>query len=396
MEKDVVIVGYARIPIGKFGGALKNVKTPYLAAEAIKALLRRTGIDVRLIDEVIIGSTLMGGMGQNIARHAALLAGLPPSVSAFTVDRVCSSGMQAIIEAVRALRLGDVELVIAGGAESMSTAPLALPHDARWGIRHLILREFKLIDLMVYDGLYDPVAEMLMGQEADRVAIERGLTREELDWIAYQSHMRAWKATEQRLFTEMEPFDARINGERVYLDRDEGIRPDTSLEKLAGLKPAFMPNGLHTAGNSSQLSDGAAALLLTTIEKAKELGLKPIARIVGYAWHMVETWRFTEAPSYVVKKLLTRLGWSVNDVDLFEINEAFASVIAIAHRELGVPYEKINIFGGAIALGHPLGATGARIVTTLISALKYKGGKRGIAALCHGMGGATAIAIEML
>ena len=396
MSQEVVIAGFVRTPIGKFGGAFKNVKAPYLAAEAIKALIRRVGIDGKLIDEVIFGSTLQGGMGQNLSRFAALLAGLPNSVGAFTVNRVCSSGMQAIIEAVRALKVGDVSLVIAGGAESMSTAPLAISHEVRWGIKHLINRDFRLIDLMVYDGLIDPTNMMLMGQEADKVAMEHKVTREELDRVAYESHMRAWRATENRYFRELEPVDTVINGEKVYLDRDEGIRPDTSLEKLAKLKPAFGPNGLHTAGNSSQISDGAAALLLTTKEKAKELGLKPVAKIVGYSWHAFEPWRFPEAPIYAIRKLLNKVGWSVNDVDVFEVNEAFAVVNILVHRELGIPYEKMNIFGGAIALGHPLGASGARIVTTLISALMHTGGRRGVAALCHGTGGATAIAIEML
>ncbi|GAB6946425.1 thiolase family protein [Vulcanisaeta sp. JCM 16161] len=396
MSQDIVITGFVRTPIGKFGGAFKNVKTPYLAAEAIKALIRRTGIDGKLIDEVVFGSTLQGGMGQNLSRFAALLAGLPIEVSAFTVNRVCSSGMQAIIEAVRALKVGDVSVVIAGGAESMSTQPLALPHEARWGIKHLIGRDLKFIDLMIYDGLTDPTNMMLMGQEADKVAMEHEITREELDKVAYESHMRALRATENKYYLELEPVDTVINGERVYLDRDEGIRPDTSLEKLAKLRPAFGPNGLHTAGNSSQLSDGAAALLLTTMDKARELGLKPIARIVGYAWHMLEPWRFPEAPIYVIRKLLNKVGWGINDVDVFEVNEAFAVVNVLVNKELGIPYDKMNIFGGAIALGHPLGASGARIVTTLISALMHVGGKRGVAALCHGTGGATAVAIEML
>jgi len=392
----VVITGFVRTPIGKFGSAFKNVKTPYLAAEAIKALIRRTGIDGKLIDEVVFGSTLQGGMGQNLSRFAALLAGLPSSISAFTVNRVCSSGMQAIIEAIRALKVGDVNVVIAGGAESMSTQPLALPHEARWGVKHLIGRDLKFIDLMIYDGLMDPTNMMLMGQEADKVAMEHEITREELDRVAYESHMRALRATENKYYLELEPVDTVINGEKIYLDKDEGIRPDTSLEKLAKLKPAFGPNGLHTAGNSSQLSDGAASLLLTTMDKAKELGLKPVAKIVGYAWHMLEPWRFPEAPIYVIRKLLSKVGWSVNDVDVFEVNEAFAVVNVLVNKELGIPYEKMNIFGGAIALGHPLGASGARIVTTLISALMHVGGKRGVAALCHGTGGATAVAIEML
>ncbi|MGC9152435.1 MAG: thiolase family protein [Vulcanisaeta sp.] len=396
MSQEVVITGFVRTPISKFGGAFKNVKTPYLAAEAIKALINRVGIDGKLIDEVVFGSTLQGGMGQNLSRFAALLAGLPNSVSAFTVNRVCSSGMQALIEAVRALKVGDVNVVIAGGAESMSTSPLVVSHEVRWGIKHLIGRDLKFIDLMVYDGLTDPTNMMLMGQEADKVAMEHEITREELDKVAYESHMRALRATENKYFLELEPVDTVINGERVYLDRDEGIRPDTSLEKLAKLKPAFGPNGLHTAGNSSQLSDGAAALLLTTMDKAKELGLKPVAKIIGYAWHMMEPWRFPEAPIYVIRKLLSKVGWTINDVDVFEVNEAFAVVNVLVNKELGVPFDKMNIFGGAIALGHPLGASGARIVTTLISALMHVGGRRGIAALCHGTGGATAVAIEML
>lgn len=396
MDQEIVITGFVRTPIGKFGGAFRNMKTPYLAAEVIKSLINRSGIDGKLIDEVVFGSTLQGGMGQNLSRFAALLAGLPDNISAFTVNRVCSSGMQAIIEAVRALKVGDVNIVIAGGAESMSTQPLALPHDARWGLKHLIGRDLRLMDLMIYDGLMDPTNMMLMGQEADRVAVEHEITREELDRVAYESHMRASRATEGKYYLELEPVDTSINGERVYLDKDEGIRPDTSIEKLAKLKPAFGPSGFHTAGNSSQLSDGAAALLLTTMDRARELGLKPVARIVGYAWHMLEPWRFPEAPIYVIRKLLSKTGWGIGDVDVFEVNEAFAVVNVLVNKVLGVPYEKMNIFGGAIALGHPLGASGARIVTTLISALMHVGGKRGIAALCHGTGGATAVAIEIL
>ena len=394
-DKAVVVAGYVRTPIGKFGGALKNVKSPHLAAIAIKALLKRTGVSPRDIDEVIFGSALQGGMGQNVSRYAALLAGLPESISAFTVNRVCSSGMQAIIEAYRELVLGDASLIIAGGVDSMSTQPLALPSEYRWGVKHFIGKSPQLLDLMVYDGLIDPTNMMLMGQEADMVAKANEISRDELDEYAYMSHMRAVKAVQEGLFKEVEPIDEVVNGERVKLDHDEGIRPDTSLEKLKALKPAFGPNGLHTAGSSSQLSDGAAALLLTTEAKAKELGLKPIARIIGYAWHMVEPWRFTEAPSYVIEKLLRKLNLKVSDVDYFEVNEAFAVVNVLAHRRLGIPYEKMNIFGGAIAIGHPLGASGARIVTTLITGLKHVGGRIGIAALCHGTGGATALALEL-
>jgi len=393
---DVVIVGFVRLPIGKFGGAYRNVKPQYLAAECIKKLLDRVGIEGKLVDEVIIGCALQGGFGQNIARQAALLAGLPVTVGAYVVNRVCSSGMQAVFEACRQLKLGEARLIIAGGVESMSTCPLAITHEARWGIKHCVLKKQEIIDLMVHDGLLDPMTMMLMGQEADKVAREHGVPRELLDWIAFESHRRAWKATEGKLFVDMEPVDMHVGCEHVVLDHDEGIRPDTTLEKLAKLKPVFTPEGPHTAGNSSQLSDGAAMLLLTTYDTAKELGLRPIARVIAYDWVAVDTWRFTEAPVYVIEKMLKKLGWTVNDVDVFEVNEAFAVVPALVNKYLDVPFEKMNILGGAIALGHPLGATGARIITTLIAALKACGGKRGIAALCHGTGGATGIAIELL
>jgi len=392
----IVIAGFVRTPIGKFGGALKDVKTPHLAAFVIRKLLERTGLTGKEVDEVVFGSTLQGGMGQNLARYAALLAGLPVEVSAYTVNRVCSSGMQAIIEAYREIAVGDASVVIAGGAESMSTPPICLPDDARWGLRHFIGRRAELRDLMVYDGLTDPSNRLLMGEEAELVAREHKITREELDWVAYESHMRAWRATENKWFEEMEPIDGELGGVRVKLDRDEGIRPDTTPEKLAKLKPAFRPDGVLTAGNSSQLSDGAAALLLTTEEKAKELGLRPVARILGYSWHMVEPWRFVEAPLYAVQKLLKKLGMGINDFDYFENNEAFAVSNVLFHRFFNVPYDKLNVFGGAIALGHPLGASGARIVTTLISVLRRMGGRRGIAALCHGTGGGTALAIELV
>ncbi|ACB39202.1 thiolase family protein [Pyrobaculum neutrophilum] len=391
---DVVVVGYVRTPIGKFGGAFKDVKPPHLAAFTIKKLLERTGVDGKLVEEVIFGSTLQGGVGQNVARYAALLAGLPVDVSAFTVNRVCSSGMQAIIEAYREIALGDASVVIAGGVESMSTQPICVSHEARWGLRHSIGRRFELTDLMVFDGLTDPATGMLMGEEADMVAKEHKIAREELDKVAYESHMRAWRATENKWFDDMEPVEGEFGG--VKLDRDEGIRPDTSLEKLAKLKPAFKPDGLHTAGNSSQLSDGAAALLLMSEEKARELGVKPIARILGYSWHMLEPWRFTEAPVYAIQKLLRKLGVSVDYFDYYEANEAFAVVNVLVNRVLGVPYDRMNVFGGAIALGHPLGASGTRIVTTLISVLRRMGGRRGVAALCHGTGGGTAVALELI
>ncbi|ABP49921.1 thiolase family protein [Pyrobaculum arsenaticum] len=393
---EVVIVGYARTPIGKFGGGLKDVKTAHLAAFAIRKALDRAGVEGKFVDEVIIGSTLQGGQGQSLARQAALYAGLPVTTSAYTVNRVCSSGMQAVIEAYREIALGDADIVVAGGAESMSTAPLAFAPEVRWGVKHLIGRGQQLLDLMVYDGLTDPVNGLLMGEEAEMVAKEWGLTRQELDLVAYESHMRAWRATENKWFLDLEPIDDVLGGVRVKLDRDEGIRPDTTVEKLAKLKPAFKPDGVLTAGNSSQLSDGAAVLVLASADKAKELGLKPVAKVLGYSWHMVEPWRFIEAPIYAVQKLFKKLGMDASQFDYFENNEAFAVNNVLFHKALQVPYDKLNVFGGAIALGHPLGASGARIITTLISVLKVKGGRRGIAALCHGTGGGTALAVELI
>ncbi len=394
--REVWIVGYARTPIGKFGGALKDVKTAHLAAFAIRKALERIGLDGKPVEEVIIGSTLQGGQGQSLARQAALYAGLPVTTSAYTVNRVCSSGMQAVIDAYREIALGDADIVVAGGAESMSTAPLAFSSETRWGVKHLIGRGQQLLDLMVYDGLTDPTNGLLMGEEAEMVAKEWGITRQELDQVAYESHMRAWKATENKWFLDMEPIEDTLGGVQVKLDRDEGIRPDTNLEKLAKLKPAFRPDGVLTAGNSSQLSDGAAALVLASSDKAKELGLKPVAKILGYSWHMVEPWRFVEAPIYAVQKLVKKIGMGLDQFDYFENNEAFAVNNILFHRVLQVPYERLNVFGGAVALGHPLGASGARIITTLISVLKVKGGRRGIAALCHGTGGGTAVALEII
>ncbi len=388
---NVVIVSYVRTPIGKFGGALKDVKPPQLAAFVIKKLLTRVGLSGREVEEVIFGSTLQGGSGQNLSRYAALLAGLPEDVSAYTVNRVCSSGMQAIIDAYREIAVGDASVVIAGGVESMSTAPICLTEEARWGFKHLMGKRVELRDLMATDGLVDPTNGMLMGEETELVIKKHEIKREELDWVAYESHMRAWKATEYKWFDDLEP----IEEEWGRLDRDEGIRPDTTLEKLAKLKPVFRPDGVLTAGNSSQLSDGAAAVLMTSEEKARELGLKPVAKILGYSWHMVEPWRFVEAPIYAVSKLLKKLNVGIDYFDYFENNEAFAVNNVLFHRAFGVGYDRINVFGGAVALGHPLGASGARVVTTLLSVLKKRGGRRGIAALCHGTGGGTAVAVEL-
>jgi acetyl-CoA C-acetyltransferase len=395
--RAVYIVSAVRTPIGKFGRSLARLPAVELGAIAVREALERAGIEPKQVEFVVMGHVIRAGTGMDTARQAAIRAGIPLEVDAMTVDMVCASGMAAIITAAQAIRAGDYDIVVAGGMESMSQAPFIIPSTTRWGVRHLIGKRLEVLDAMVYDGLTDVFLGKIMGEEADMVAREHGYTREQLDEVAYESHRRAAYAWDHGLFKdEVVPVDVTYNGERVYLDRDEGVRPDTSLEKLAKLPPAFGPNGLHTAGTSSQLSDGAAALVLASEDKVRELGLKPQAKIIGYAVGGVETWRFPEAPIHVVRKLLSRLGMSIADFDYFENNEAFAVNNLLFRDLLGVGLDRLNVFGGAIALGHPLGASGARIVTTLINVLRRKGGRRGIASICHGLGGAAAVALELV
>ncbi len=395
--RTVYIVSAVRTPIGKFGRSLARLPAVELGAIAIREAVSRAGIEPRDVEFVVMGHVIRAGTGMNTARQAALKAGVPPTVDAMNVDMVCASGMAAIITAAQAIQAGDYDIVVAGGMESMSQAPFLLPAEVRWGLRHLITRRAELLDAMVHDGLLDVFTGKVMGEEADMVAREHGYSREELDMVAYESHRRAAAAWEQGAFRdEVVPVDVTYDGERVHLERDEGVRPDTTPEKLAKLPPAFGPDGLHTAGSSSQLSDGAAALVLASEDKVRELGLKPLARVLGYAVGALETWRFPEAPVHVVRKLLSKLGMGVSDFDYFENNEAFAVNSLLFRDLLGVSLDRLNVFGGAIALGHPLGASGARIVVTLINVLRRKGGRRGIASICHGLGGAAALALELV
>lgn len=390
--REVLIVGMARTPIGRFGGKLKDFPPSELGAIAIKAALERSGVDPKDLGIVYMGHVIRAAHGQNTSRQAAMKAGVPPEVDNVTVDLVCSSSQMAIINAVQGIKVGDFDLALAGGMECMSHSYLAIDPSVRWGIRFLLGREMKLIDTMYYDGLTDSIAGRVMGEETEDLIKERGIGREELDQVAYRSHMRAAEATDKGYF-KAEIVPVKVAAEEF--DYDEGIRRDTSLEKLAKLRPAFRPDGRLTAGNSSQISDGAAAVVLASSDKVEELGLKPIAKILGYSWTGVKSERFNEGPTPATRKLLAKLGMTINDFDLFEVNEAFASNNVIFRQDFGVPYDKINVFGGAIALGHPIGASGARIVVTLINALKVKGLKRGIATLCHGTGGGTAIAVEL-
>ncbi len=391
--ENVYIVGMARTPIGKFGGSLKDWPAPKLGAVAIASAIRRSGLDPEDIDEVIMGNVLQAFIGQNPARQAGLLAGLPASVPGYTVNKVCASAMKAVALAAQSIALGENKVIVAGGMESMSMAPYVIPSRWRWGVRFAFAGE-KIYDIMVHDGLTDPHTGLLMGEEAEATGEKWGIKREEADDFAVSSHLKAAEATERGYYArEIEPIK---KGDEVILDRDEGIRPDTSLEKVARLKPVFKPGGTITAANASQLSDGAAALVLASRDVVEEKGLKPIARILGFASASVEPKDFVEAPIPATEKLLKMLEMSIEDFDLFEHNEAFALASLVVSKGLKIPLDKLNVFGGAVAIGHPLGASGARILVTLINALQVKGGRRGLATICHGGGGAQSMAIEIV
>lgn len=389
--RDVYIVDAIRTPIGKFGSALAKYSAVELGSIVIKKVLERNPVDPNEIDAVIMGHVIRSGTGQSTARQASILAGVPKHVDAFNVDMVCASGMAAVIAGSSLIKSGSADVVIAGGMESMSRAPFIIPYEYRWGVRLLYGRVTPIIDALVYEGLTDPLNEKIMVQEADMVAIERGYDRRRLEEIALESHVRAHRATESGYFSkEIVPI---VEGDKVVLDRDEGIRPDTSLEKMAKLPPVF-PGGVHTAATSSQISDGASALLLASEDAVGKYGLRPRAKVISHSWYGTETWRFVEAPVYAVRKLLSKLSMSVDEVEVFENNEAFATSTAVFEDMLNVPRSKINLFGGAIALGHPIGASGARIITTLLNVMEHHNYKRGVASVCHGVGGAAAILIE--
>jgi len=387
-----VILGFARTPIGKFGGIFKDIPAPDLASIAIKAALERSGVSPEEVDEVIMGNAISAGVGMNPARQAAVKAGIPWRVPGFTISKVCASGLRAVSLAASVIKLGEAKVVVAGGMESMSNAPWMLGSKWRWGAKFSYPGE-KIVDLMVYDGLTDPHTGMFMGEEADLTAKKFGITREEADKFAVRSHKLASEATEKGYFRD-EIVEVEANGVKHY--RDEGIRPDTSLEKISKLKPVFRPDGIVTAANASQLSDGAAALVIADEEFAERRGLRPVARIIGWNSAAVESKDFIEAPIPSVRSLLEKLKMKISDFDLVEHNEAFAVATLVVMKGLGIPEEKVNVFGGAVALGHPLGASGARILVTLLNALRKKGGTRGLATICHGGGGAHSLAVELV
>ncbi len=397
-DRDPVIVSAARTPIGKFLGAFGSLPAPQLGAVAIREAVKRAGIEPALIDEVLMGQVVTAGAGQAPARQAAIGAGLPDTVGAVTVNKVCGSGLEAAMLAASLIKAGDGDIYVAGGMESMSTAPFLLP-EGRTGHK---FGHTQLIDAVVQDGLWCPFEKQSMGNAAEFIADKYEVTREEMDDLALKSHQKAVGAIETGKFkAEIAPVEIKdAKGRVIVIDTDEGPRRDTSLEVLAKLKPAFKADGRVTAGNAPGLNDGGAAVVVMSRAKAIELGVKPLARIVGYTHAAVQPlWLFI-APAKAMPKLLTKIEWSMNDVDLIEINEAFAAqVIADARgmEQAGYAWDwaKVNVNGGAIALGHPVGCSGARVLSTLIYALKDRGLQRGLATLCLGGGEAVAMAIEM-
>jgi len=393
---EAVILSAARTPIGKFRSVLGNVPIARLGAAAVRAAVERADLpEPAQIDEVLMGNVVSAGAGQNLARQTGIFGGLPSSVGASTVNKVCGSGLKAVMLAAQAIRAGDGDLFVAGGVENMSRAPYLV--DGRMG--ELRYGNVTLKDSLQVDGLWCAFEDWSMGDAAEFIAEEYEVTREAMDRLALASHRKAVAAIDAGKFkAEIVPVEIPGRKGVEIFDTDEGPRRDTTLEALAALKPAFKKDGRVTAGNAPGLNDGAAALVLASQAKAEQLGRRPMARVVGYAQAAVDPKYIFAAPAKAIPKLLEKIGWTLAEVDLIELNEAFASqVLANGYElaEMGWDWEKINVNGGAIALGHPLGATGARILTTLLYALKDRGLQRGIAALCLGGAEAVAVAVEI-
>lgn len=391
--KDVYILGGARTPIGSFQGVLSSVSAPKLGATAIKAALERAGVRPDQIDEVFMGCVLSGGLGQAPARQAMIAAGLPNSIPATTVNKVCGSGMKTIIMGAQAIQCGDAEIVVAGGMENMSLTPYAMP-EARTGYR---MGNATVVDMMVNDGLWDPYNDFHMGNAAELCSRECGISRETQDEFAIESYRRALAAQESGFFkNEIVGVEVpQRKGDPVLVEMDE--EPGKSnLDKLPTLRPAFDKTGTVTAGNASSINDGAAAVVLASAEKAESLGLRPIGRILGYGGFAQAPEWFTTAPAGAIENALSRAGKTLDQMDLFEINEAFAVVAIAVSAKLGIDRAKLNVNGGAVALGHPIGATGTRLVLTLLSALRQRGGKLGVASPCIGGGEALGVVVENL
>lgn len=390
---EALIVSAVRTPVGKYLGGLCEVPAPQLGAVAIAEALRRARAGVAQVDEVIMGNVLQAGLGQNPARQAALKAGLPDTIAAFTVNKVCGSGLKSVMLAAQAIRAGDADLIVAGGMENMSRAPYLL-FGARAGWK---FGDQKAVDAMVHDGLWCAFEGWHMGEAAEHIAGKCGVARADQDRFAVQSHQRAVAAWERGLFSaETTPVTVGSGPKARTVTRDEGMRPDTTVEALARLRPSFREGGTVTAGNSSMLSDGAAAVVVASPRMAERLGIRPLARIVAYSTSGVAPKDIFIAPVFAVRQVLDRAGVAMKDIDLFELNEAFAAQMLACGKELQLEEAKVNVNGGAIALGHPIGASGTRVLVTLLYALEQRGLRRGLAALCLGGGNAVAMVVERL
>lgn len=389
---DAFIVSGVRTPIGALNGSLAEVPASQLGAVCIKEALSRAGVAAEDVDEVIMGNVVGAGQGQNPARQAAIRSGLPDSVGGTTVNKVCGSGLKSVMLAAQGIRLGDIRVAVAGGMESMSRAPYLLP-GARSGYR---LGNGELVDSVVYDGLWDVYSDVHMGTYGDRCAEKVGLTRQDQDDFAVLSYTRARQAQADGVFqSEIVPVSFQVRRNEVVVSDDEGPGKFNE-EKLRGLRPAFGGDGTVTAGNASSINDGGAAVVVASDSVCDEKGVTPKARIVGMSTHSRQPEWFTLAPIGAIEKLLEQTGWTVDSTDVFEINEAFAAVTLAAQRELNIPAEKVNLYGGAVSLGHPIGCSGTRILVTLLNALERTGTRRGIAALCIGGGEGVAMAVERL
>ncbi len=392
--REVFIVGGARTPIGSFLGSLKNFKASDLGGFAIKEAMERAGVSGEDIGEVIMGNVVSAGLGQAPAKQALIKGGIPATVNSFAINKVCGSGLKAVELAADSIWLEKNEVVVAGGMESMSQAPHLV-----WGVREGVkFGDLKMKDAMIFDGLWCAFDDQHMGMTGEVIAEKFGATREEQDVYAASSHQKALHAIEKGyLKEEIVPVEVpQRKGDPIVFSVDEGPRPDATVEKLSRLRPAFDKEGTVTAGNASSLNDGAAAVVVASEDAVKEKNFTPLARIVGTGNNALEPKMVMYAPKGAIEKLLANIGWNLADVDLFEINEAFSSQLVVLIKELGLDREKVNVHGGAVALGHPIGATGCRILVTLIHALKHRGLRKGIASLCLGGGDAVAMAVEIV
>jgi acetyl-CoA C-acetyltransferase len=392
-DTDVVIISGVRTPIGKFQGSLSELSATKLGAIVVQEAVKRAKVDPAKVDECIMGNVVSAGLGQNPARQAAIYGGLPPEVGAMTVNKVCGSGLKAVALAAQAIQTGNSDIVVAGGMESMTNAPYLLP-QARKGYR---LGNAQIIDSMVQDGLWDVYNNYHMGITGENVAEKYGITREQQDEFAVNSHRKALSAIKECSFkAQIVPVEVpgKKKGETILFEKDESPREDTTIETLRALKPAFKKDGTVTAGNAPGVNDGAAAVVVTSYKRAKELGIEPMARIVGQATSGVDPQWVMMAPVSGVRKLWAKTGWKNEDVDLYELNEAFSVQALGVMKELGLDLNKVNVNGGAVALGHPIGASGARVLVTLLYEMIRRDVHKGIAALCLGGGNSVAMAIE--